>query len=62
MELKNKLIQNKLTIGSWLTIGHPNVVEIMSTAGFEWLVVDMEHTSIDLTMAQILISTIQAKA
>lgn len=61
MNLKNKILQNKLTIGSWITIGHPNVVEIMSTAGFEWLVVDMEHTSIDLTMAQILISTIQAK-
>lgn len=61
MTLKNKLLQNKQTIGSWLTIGHPNVVEIMASAGFEWLVVDMEHTSIDLTMAQILITTIQSK-
>lgn len=51
---------NRLTIGSWLTIGHPSVVEIMATAGFEWLVVDLEHTSIDLSMAQILISAIQA--
>ena len=32
----------------------------MSSAGFEWLVIDMEHTTIDLTMAQILISTIQS--
>lgn len=59
--LKTKLRQNNLTIGSWITIGHPNVVEIMANAGFEWLVVDMEHTSIDLTMAQILITTIQSK-
>lgn len=58
---KHKLLNNKLTIGSWITIGHPNIIEVMATAGFEWLVVDMEHTSIDLTMAQILITTIQAK-
>jgi len=58
--LKNKLKNNELTIGSWITIGHPNVVEIMASAGFEWLCIDMEHTSIDLYMAQILITTIQA--
>lgn len=60
MNLKTKLKKNELTIGSWITIGHPNVVEIMASAGFEWLVIDMEHTSIDLTTAQSLITTIQA--
>ncbi len=62
MSLKRKLRENELTIGSWLTIGHPSVVEIMGSAGFEWLVIDMEHTSIDLAMAQVLITTIQANA
>jgi len=60
MQLKNKLKNNKLTIGSWITIGHSSVVDIMASAGFEWLVIDMEHTSIDLTTAHNLISTIQA--
>lgn len=60
MSLKTKLKNNELTIGSWITIGHPSVVDVMSSAGFEWLVVDLEHTSIDLTMAHNLITTIQA--
>ncbi|MGG7048327.1 MULTISPECIES: HpcH/HpaI aldolase family protein [unclassified Campylobacter] len=60
MSLKNKLKNNEITIGSWITIAHPSVVEVMASAGFEWLVVDMEHTSIDLFQAQILISTIQS--
>lgn len=60
MHLKQKLKNNQLTLGSWITIGHPAVIEIMASAGFEWLVIDMEHTSIDLSTAHNLIATIQA--
>ena len=61
MNLKNKLQKNQLTLGSWITIGDSSVVEIMATAGFEWLCIDMEHTAIDLETAKNLITTIQAK-
>jgi 2-dehydro-3-deoxyglucarate aldolase len=60
VSLKDKIKANELTVGSWVTIANPAIVEIMATAGFEWLVVDMEHSSIDLYQAQILITTIQA--
>ena len=60
MSLKNKLKNNQLTIGSWITIGNSSVVEVMATAGFEWLCIDMEHTSIDLATAKMLITAIQA--
>ena len=59
--LKNKLSKNELTIGSWITIGHPSVPEILSNAGFDWLTIDMEHNSIDNSMMQNLISVIQSK-
>ena len=48
-------------IGTWITIGHPSIVEILADAGFDWLCVDIEHTVIDFTQAQNLISTIQGK-
>jgi 2-dehydro-3-deoxyglucarate aldolase len=60
MSLKNKLKNNQLTIGSWITIGNSSIIEIMATAGFEWLCIDMEHTSIDLATAKMLITTIHA--
>jgi 2-dehydro-3-deoxyglucarate aldolase len=60
MSLKQKLKNNELTIGSWIMMGNPISVEVMALAGFEWLVVDIEHTSIDLETAQTLITTIQA--
>lgn len=61
MSLKQKLKSNELTIGSWIMIGDPMSVEVMALAGFEWLVVDIEHTSIDLQTTENLIRTIQSK-
>jgi 2-dehydro-3-deoxyglucarate aldolase len=61
MLLKTKLKNNQLTLGSWITIPSTDVVEIMASANFEWLCIDMEHSSIDLEMAKLLILTIQSK-
>ena len=60
MSLKQKLKNNELTIGSWIMMGTPMSVEVMALAGFEWLVIDIEHTSIGLETVQTLITTIQA--
>jgi len=60
MSLKQKLKNNELTIGSWIMIGNSMSVEVMALAGFEWLVVDLEHTSINMETTQTLITTIQA--
>lgn len=49
--LKSKLQRLELTVGSWLSIGNPTTAEIMSRAGFEWLVVDLEHTAISIDVA-----------
>ncbi|WP_457610200.1 HpcH/HpaI aldolase family protein [Lutibacter sp.] len=51
----------KHTIGSWITLNHPSIAEIMADAGFDWLCVDMEHSVTDYYEAQQLIATIQAK-
>ena len=51
----------KYSIGSWITIGHPAIAEIMADCGFDWLCVDLEHTVIDYQQASLLISTIQSK-
>lgn len=57
--LKTRLKSKELTIGSWITLGHLSVAEIMSQAGFDWLVVDMEHSAITLDIAQNLIQVIE---
>ncbi|WP_369999091.1 HpcH/HpaI aldolase/citrate lyase family protein [Winogradskyella sp.] len=59
-KLKQRLKDNELTIGSWLTIPHQAVVEILSSADFEWLTIDLEHAAVDIETAQNLISHVQA--
>ena len=56
--LKTKLENHALTIGSWITLGHPSIAEIMANAGFDWLTIDMEHSAITLDLAQQLIQVI----
>ena len=60
--LKSKLRERKVTFGSWVTIGHPIITEIMANSGFEWLTIDMEHSAITLNIAQDLIRTIEFNA
>jgi 2-dehydro-3-deoxyglucarate aldolase len=61
MTLKEKIRKGEVTLGSWITIPHPSIVEILATAGFEWLTIDIEHSAIDIESVQTLISTIQGK-
>ena len=59
MQLKQKLINKQLTIGSWITLGNTGIAEILANAGFDWLVIDLEHTTISLEQAGELIRTIE---
>lgn len=52
MSLKNKLKNNHLTLGSWIMMDNSMSAEVMALAGFEWLVVDIKHTSIDFSAAK----------
>ncbi len=45
--LKQKLQNKELTIGSWLSFAYTPICEMMAKSGFEWLVIDMEHTATD---------------
>ena len=59
MNLKEKLRNRELTIGSWITIGSTVVAEIMAKAGYDWLTIDMEHSAVTIDIAQDLIRVIE---
>lgn len=61
MSLKSRLNRSELTIGSWVTLGHSSIAEIMAEAGFDWIVLDMEHSVLELSEVQALIQVLDGK-
>ncbi|KAB8039273.1 HpcH/HpaI aldolase family protein [Janthinobacterium aquaticum] len=44
---RTQLAEQAVPLGSWLMAGTPVTAEAMGCAGFDWLVLDMEHVPID---------------
>ena len=53
--------KNNISIGTWITINNPIVAEILCDVGFDWVCIDIEHTTTSLKDVQILIMAIQSK-
>ncbi|MBF0143909.1 MAG: 2,4-dihydroxyhept-2-ene-1,7-dioic acid aldolase [Magnetococcales bacterium] len=56
--LKEGLRSGRVMVGSWITLAHPAIAEIMARAGFHWLAVDLEHSVITIREAEELIRVI----
>lgn len=54
-------MEKKASIGSWITINNSSIAEIMADAEFDWLCIDLEHSTIDYSETQQLILAIQSK-
>jgi 4-hydroxy-2-oxoheptanedioate aldolase len=50
--LKQALAERRPQIGIWLTLGTTNTTEVLAGSGYDWLLIDMEHTCTDA--AQVL--------
>ena len=61
MILKNKIKSKQTIIGSWLTIGSASIPEIYSNVKLDFLVIDMEHSSIDHRKCKELIIACDGK-
>ena len=42
-KLKQRLLEGKPALGSWIGFSDPYAVEMMADLGFDWLLIDMEH-------------------
>ena len=56
-EFKARLLNGELQIGLWSTLGSNIVAEIIGASGFDWILLDTEHTPNELPS---LISQMQA--
>ena len=54
------MIKNEM-MGTWCVIPSPEVTSIICKAGFDFVIVDMEHGSMDYTLAQRMVTSAQAE-
>jgi len=50
--VRNKVLKGEPTIGCFIGLGSPNVAEMMSYSGFDWLVIETEHNGLDSAEVQ----------
>ena len=56
-----ELLRNgEMTVGAWITIGNPDVAEMLAHKGFDWFVFDMEHGPLDIETVQLLMQASSA--
>ena len=60
-KLKDKLInRHKTLFVGWISFSHPSITEIFSNIDFDFNVIDMEHSTINISEAQRIIAASQS--
>ena len=52
-----KLARRHLLVGTIITLPTPAIAEIFSSAGFDWLFVDLEHSAMSIKDVEIILQT-----
>jgi len=59
--LKKKLRNRERLFGGWISYAHPSITETMARAGFDFIAIDMEHSTITVEQAQRIIAACQGE-
>ncbi|WP_049972194.1 HpcH/HpaI aldolase family protein [Haladaptatus cibarius] len=59
-ELRQAVRAGDPVVGTWVTIGHPAVAEMSAELGFDFVVIDAEHSSMSLETVENLVRAVDA--
>lgn len=57
-DFRTKLLDRERLIGPFLTLPSPEIAEICADAGFDWLLIDMEHGTHDVLSVQRIVQAV----
>lgn len=60
-KIKEKIRSGEPCLGSWMSMAHPSIAEILAMAGYDWVVIETEHTAIDVSEVLRLIIAIEQR-
>lgn len=59
--LKERLRRRERLFAGWVSYAHPSITETFARAGFDFIAIDMEHSTISLEQAQRIIAASQSE-
>ncbi|RJQ25917.1 2,4-dihydroxyhept-2-ene-1,7-dioic acid aldolase [Candidatus Parcubacteria bacterium] len=60
-KIKEKMRRGEASLGTWMSMAHPSIAEILAMAGYDWVVIETEHTAIDVSEVLRLIIAIEQR-
>ena len=60
-KLKEKFAKRERTFGGWISYREPAIAETFAKAGFDFIAIDMEHTTISIDDANRIITSVQSE-
>lgn len=60
-ELKQKLRNRERLYAAWVSYAHPSITETFAHAGFDFMFIDMEHSTISIEQGQRIIAASQSE-
>lgn len=59
LKLKNRLRNREKLFAGWVSYSHPSITETLARAGFDFMFIDMEHSTISIEQGQRIIAASQ---
>lgn len=59
--MKEKMRSGEPSIGTWMSMAHSSIAEILAMAGYDFVVVETEHTAIDVSQVFELLIAIERR-
>jgi 2-dehydro-3-deoxyglucarate aldolase len=57
--IRTRIARGDLLVGTIVSLPSPDIAEILSRAGFDWLFVDLEHSALGIREAQAILQAVQ---
>ena len=58
-EVRHNLLAGVAQIGCFMGLGSPNVAELLTRAGLDWLVIETEHNNLDVAQIEHILMAVQ---
>lgn len=59
--IKDKMRRGEPSMGTWMSMAHPSIAEILAMAGYDWVAIETEHTAIDVSEVLRLIIAVEQR-